>query len=184
MGDGVQEKTSHRQGSAAMRAVRNARLHSARMRRTGNAGRSADAARARRARRGDRAHDDHGERPLRCARDGGALPPQRRVHRRQRARGHQRRPRRLHADLSERDRRAVRERRDAHRRGADRSLAAGLTRLLQLRRGRRHHSDRRAVRALRRRANQRPDAAHLRRQFHPRQQDRRDRRVLAAALRC
>ena len=83
----------------------------------------------------------------------------------------------------ERNRRSLRERRDADRRGADRGLPARLARLLQLRRRRRHHPDRRTPGALRGRAGERPDAAHLRRQLHPRQQDRRDRRVFAPAVR-
>ena len=117
-------------------------------------------------------------------RDGGALPPQRAVRRRQRARSGQRRPRRLHPDLPERSGSAVRERRDADRRGAHPGVAARSAWLLQLRRRRGMHPDRREIRAQRGRAGERADAAHLWRQLHSRQRNRFHRRAFAAAVRA
>ena len=124
-----------------------------------------------------------GKRAVRGAGDGGTLPAQRHVHRRQRARGGERRPRRLHAGVPERDRGAVRERAIAAGRGADPGIAAGRARLLLAGRGRGHDHDGGALRQVRGRAGERPDAAHLRRLLPARRPDRRVRGNVASAVR-
>ena len=85
-------------------------------------------------RRRDRAHHDAGPRALCRAPRSRALPPQRLLRRRQRARGRRTRAGRLHADLPLRDRGAVPHRRVADRRGPDPGDAARRARLLQPRR--------------------------------------------------